>query len=169
MTRTQRIAAAGIGTALALLLSYVESLFPLPIPVPGVKLGLANTIVLVLLLREEEAEAFLVAALRVLLSAALFSGYSGFFYAIAGSLVSCAVMALARRWGVFGTVGLSVMGGVTHSLSQLCVAVLVTQTPQLFSYAGILTAAGMVSGILTGTMAAAVFRLLPKTGSAKQE
>jgi len=162
MSKTKRIALTAVAVALALLLSYVESLFPLPIAVPGVKLGLANTVVLVLLLREERLSAFLVSLVRVLLSAALFSGYSGFLYALAGSLVSYAVMSLALRCRPLGAVGVSALGGVSHSLAQLCTAVLVTQTPQLFVYAWVLAAAGILSGALTGVIAGSVDRLLPK-------
>jgi len=164
MSRAYRVAEAGVCAALALLLSYVESLFPLPVPVPGVKLGLANTVVLVLLLREERFSAFLVAVVRVLLAAALFSGFSGFVYALAGSLVSYAVMTLALRSRSLGAVGVSALGGVSHSLAQLTVAILVTRTPQLVSYAWVLAAAGVVSGVLTGLAAAGVARLLPKKG-----
>ena len=40
-----RVAYFGVFTALALILSYVETLIPIPIGIPGVKLGLANLII----------------------------------------------------------------------------------------------------------------------------
>ena len=40
--KTRKLAALSLLTALALILSYVESMVPAPVPVPGVKLGLAN-------------------------------------------------------------------------------------------------------------------------------
>ncbi len=169
MSRSRRIALAAVCTALALLLSYVESLFPLPVPVPGVKLGLANTVVLVLLLKEDRLSAFFVSVVRVMLSAALFSGFSGFLYALSGSLVSFFIMLSALRVSRLGSVGVSVLGGVSHSLAQLCVAVLVTHTPQLFSYAGVLMAAGTASGVLTGLIAGAVAKLLPGFTGMKKE
>ena len=44
-----KVAYLGIFTALAMILSYIESLFPLFYGIPGVKLGLANSMSLVIL------------------------------------------------------------------------------------------------------------------------
>lgn len=41
------IALYGLLIALAMVLSFVETLIPIPIPVPGVKLGLANLVTVV--------------------------------------------------------------------------------------------------------------------------
>ena len=40
----RQAASYGILIALAMVMSFVESLIPLPIPVPGVKAGLANLV-----------------------------------------------------------------------------------------------------------------------------
>ena len=55
----------------ALVLSYVESLFPLPLPLPGARLGLGNAMVLLALLLFGLREAAGVLATKVLLSALL--------------------------------------------------------------------------------------------------
>ena len=41
------VALYGLLTALAMVLSFVETLIPIPIPIPGVKLGLANLVTVV--------------------------------------------------------------------------------------------------------------------------
>ena len=46
---SKKVAFYGVFAALAILMGYVESLFPPPVPVQGVKLGLANVIVLIAL------------------------------------------------------------------------------------------------------------------------
>ena len=45
----RRLCVSGVLGALALALSYLESLIPLPVPLPGVKLGLGNLCVLLAL------------------------------------------------------------------------------------------------------------------------
>ena len=47
--KTRKIAYLGVFLALALILSYVESLIPFYFGIPGVKLGLTNLIVVVML------------------------------------------------------------------------------------------------------------------------
>ena len=42
--KARKVALYGILIALAMVLSFVETLIPIPIPVPGVKLGLANLV-----------------------------------------------------------------------------------------------------------------------------
>ena len=46
----KRLARYGLLVALAIILSYVESLIPLPFFMPGMKLGLANIVVLLSLI-----------------------------------------------------------------------------------------------------------------------
>ena len=87
--RTHLAASYGLLTALALLLSFLETLLPLPVPIPGIKLGLANLIVLFLLLQAGPWQALALSLSRVLLSAILFSGFSGLIFSAAGALLSC--------------------------------------------------------------------------------
>ena len=53
MEKTKKLALCGLLTALAIVLSLVERLFPLDaiVPIPGVKLGLANVVTLFALTR----------------------------------------------------------------------------------------------------------------------
>ena len=52
----RRTAELGLMLALALILSYVESLIPFSFGIPGIKLGLPNLIVLLLLCEKAEEE-----------------------------------------------------------------------------------------------------------------
>ena len=45
--RTKKLALSAILAAMAMILSYIEALFPLPVPIPGIKLGLANLVILI--------------------------------------------------------------------------------------------------------------------------
>ena len=79
----RRTAESGLFLAVALILSYVESLIPFSFGIPGIKLGLPNLIVVLLLYRGEAGRAVVVNVLRILLSGFLFGNLFVFFYAIA--------------------------------------------------------------------------------------
>ncbi len=73
--QTRRIAACGLLTAVALVLSLVERMFPLSaaVPIPGIKLGLANVVTLFALVRLNRRDALAILLIRVTL-ASVFMG-----------------------------------------------------------------------------------------------
>ena len=54
----KKITEAGLLTGLALLLSYIESLFPFQAGIPGFKLGLANLVIVIALYFLKPGEVF---------------------------------------------------------------------------------------------------------------
>ena len=176
----RKTAQLGLMLALALILSYVESLIPFSFGIPGIKLGLPNAIVLLLLYgetknylmeAEEEAkvspvnfftkgarEALLVNGLRIVLSGFLFGSLYSVLYALAGAGLSFAAMLLGRRAGCFSPVGVSVLGGVFHNVGQILVAAAVVETIAVAYYLPVLIMAGVITGALLGI---AVMELLP--------
>lgn len=147
----RRTAELGLMLALALILSYVESLIPFSFGIPGIKLGLPNLIVLLLLYGGRgEREALLVNGLRVILSGFLFSNLYAILYALAGAVFSFAAMYIGRRMKCFSMVGVSVLGGVFHNIGQLLVAMAVVETFAVAYYVPFLLAAGTVTGALLG-------------------
>lgn len=152
----------GVMIALALIASYIESLFPLPVPVPGIKLGLANVVVLTSLYLLGALAAIFVSVIRIVLSGFLFGNLSAILYSLGGSLLSLTVMYFLFRTKKFGFMGISVAGGAAHNLGQLIVASWVVENINLFYYfpvlliAGVLT--GAVIGILTGEICKRVSR-----------
>ena len=85
---TRKIARMGLLTALALILSYVESLIPAFVAVPGVKMGLANIVVVFALYTLGPGEAAIVSIIRVLLSSLLFGSILSLSYSAAGAVIS---------------------------------------------------------------------------------
>ena len=147
-----RIAACGVLTALALIFSYIEFLVPLPIAIPGIKLGLANIVCLVCLYALGEKHAFLINVTRIALAALLFGSVFSALYALAGGVVSFAVMALLKRTKRFSVCGVSMAGGVFHNLAQLAVAGLLVESAQVFYYFPVLLLSGMATGIGIGIL-----------------
>lgn len=142
----------GVFTALALLFSYIETLIPFHVGIPGVKLGLANLIVVIALYKTNARQAFLLSVTRIVLSGFLFGNLFSIVYSIAGGLLSLLVMVLVKRNGKCSVMGVSVSGGVFHNVGQLLMAMLVTESLNLFYYVPVLMISGLVTGILIGVI-----------------
>ena len=99
--KTRKIAYLGVFLALALILSYVESLIPFYFGIPGVKLGLTNLIVVVMLYCTGTKEAFGVSVARILLAGFLFGNLFSILYSLAGGVLSFIVMCLLKKTGRF--------------------------------------------------------------------
>ena len=145
----RRTAELGLMLAIALILSYVESLIPFSFGIPGIKLGLPNLIVLLLLYEKPKTggkrEALLVNSLRIVLSGFLFSNLYG------------------RRTRRFSMVGVSVLGGVFHNVGQLLVAMAVVETFAVSYYAPFLLVAGTVTGAVLGIVGITLLPYLRRT------
>jgi len=158
---TKKIATLGILAALAIIIAYIERLFPMPIPIPGVKLGLANTIVIVTLYTVGTKAALGISVLRIVVSGFLFGSIFGMVYGMAGGLLSFATMIAAKRLNTFGIVGISVFGGVFHNMGQIAIAAIIVQNLRMFYYAPVLMIAGIITGVAIGYAAGLTLRHVP--------
>ncbi len=158
---SRRIVALGVLTALALVLSFLESLLPPLTPVPGIKLGLPNLVIVFLLYRMGWKEAGAVSVIRVLLVSLLFGSAVSLAYAAAGAVLSLVVMALLKRSGLFSPAGVSVAGGVIHNLAQTGVACLLLRSPALLTYLPVLVIGGCVAGVLIGLLSVLLVAKVP--------
>lgn len=160
--RVTRLALLGVLTAVALVLSYAESLLP-PIwtAVPGIKMGLPNIIIIILLYKLGVKEAALVSFIRVLFSSFLLFG-SGMtlMYSVAGAALSLALMAICKKLNIFSTVGVSIVGGISHNLGQILVAIALFDTMQLGYYMIVLAVTGTVAGVVIGIAGALLLKRL---------
>ena len=157
---TRKVAQIGVLVSLAMVLSYVESLFPAFVAVPGVRIGLANIAIIFALYRLGFKEALGISLVRVVLSSLLFGSVLSMAYSAAGALLSLCVMALLKRTRLFGTVAVSVAGGVSHNLGQIGVACLILQTGALVYYVPVLILSGVAAGVVIGIVSAAVISRL---------
>ena len=161
MKKTKRLVLLAMLTAVAMILSYVESLLP-SVGIPGVKMGLANIAVIFALFRFGWKEAAALSLVRVVLVSLLFGSVGAMLYSLAGAVLSLAVMALLRRIDRFSTVGVSVAGGVAHNAGQILMAMLILQTKQLLGYLPVLAVSGIAGGVLTGLAASLLIRRIPE-------
>ena len=155
---TKTVTRTAAFTAVAILLGYVESLFP-PIAA-GVKLGLANTVVITVLYTQNPRQAWAVAIMKAVLCAALFGSASSFVYSLAGAVLSLLVMILAKKSNLFSIIAVSSLGGIFHNMAQLICAYFFIGKGVLY-YIPVLFVSGAVCGILTGIAA----KILVRRGS----
>lgn len=156
-----RVATYGLLIALAFVFSYLESLLPLNFGIPGVKLGLGNLVVLLTMALLSRREAFIVAAVRIVLVGFTFGNPYSMLYALCGGLLSFAVMALLWNSRKLSVLGISMAGAVAHNIGQLLFAAAVTETVRLWWYLPVLLVSATVTGALIGVAALVTLRRLP--------
>lgn len=152
--KIRKIAFYGMMTALALILSYVETFIPINalIPIPGVKLGLANIVVLFALYTMNFGDALIIAVIRIFISGLLFGNPMTIAYSFVGGMLSLLVMWLLKKTKL-SIIGVSMVGGICHNIGQLLVAVVLTSTVRLAYYLPVLLISGLVTGLLMGVVA----------------
>lgn len=156
---SRRLARYALLTALAMALSWLESLVPLAGAVPpGVKLGLTNLVVIFALYRMGLRDAAAISLVRVVLVAFTFGNSYSFAYSLAGAALSLAVMALLKRSGKFSLLGISVAGAVSHNIAQVLVAMAVMETSRLAWYLPVLLVSGIAAGVCVGAAGALIVK-----------
>lgn len=128
------IALYGLLIALAMVLSFVETLIPIPIPVPGVKLGLANLVTVVGLYLIGIPGTIAVTLIRIVLVGLSFGNPYSMIYGLSGSFLSLFVMAILKKTGKLSQIGISVLGGIAHNIGQITFAAVIVQTAGVFYY-----------------------------------
>lgn len=158
----KRITRLGLLTALALILGYIESLFPIAPGLPGIKPGLSNCAVLYALCLIRFSDAALLLLLKVTLSSLLFGSPVSFFYSLAGGTLSLLLMYALRRLPGVSVVTLSIAGATAHNLAQLGVATLLMGLRPTLVYAPVLLLSSFATGLITGLITRTILRYIEK-------
>lgn len=159
---TRKIAYMGMFIAVAMVFSYVESLIPVNIAVPGVKLGLANLVTIVVMFKMDVRSAWMISLIRVVLSALLFGNLSIMVYSLVGAVLSLLVMTLCMKLKIFGLLGTSILGAVSHNAGQIIMAAILMKSGNIMLYIPVLCISGTIAGICIGLAGAVLVRNLPK-------
>ena len=154
-------------SAVALVLSYLETMIPLPVALPGVKLGLANVAVAVALFSLDARSAAAVAAAKVFASGLLFGSPMMLAYSLGGTALAFAGMAAMAAVPGVGLVPVSMVAAILHNAGQLAVAALVLQAPSVFVNLPVLAVAACVTGGITGAVGEAALSSLAGAGGEK--
>lgn len=158
--KTKKITIYGFFLGLALIFSYVEQLLPISFGVPGIKIGLANIITMLLLYFAGARGAILLSAIRIILAGILFGSVFSMVYSGAGAICSIAAMTICMKTDKFGTVGISLVGGIFHNIGQILLAAVILETAALVYYLPVLILAGLAAGILVGILSGILIKRL---------
>ena len=161
--KTRRIALLGVLTSVALVLSYLEVMLPpISTAVPGIKMGLPNIIIIFLLYKFGLKEAVTVSLIRVFIVALLFGNVMTLAYSVAGAVLSLGLMSLFKKFDFFSQVGVSIIGGISHNLGQILVAIFLFDTIQIGYYMIILSITGTIAGVVIGIISSILVKKLEK-------
>lgn len=145
----KRVAFTGILAALAIVLSFLESLIP-PIPFmpPGTKLGLSNIVTMYAAGTVGLPYAIFIAILKSGF-AFMTRGVMAGVMSLCGGIVSTFVMWLILKKTSASLTVIGVCGALSHNLAQLAVAWFLMRAA-VFYYAPFMLILGVITGILTG-------------------
>ena len=140
---------------------------PVAAGIPGIKLGLSNGVLIFAVYMLNIPTAYLLMGLKVLLSGFLFGSPSAMMYAFAGGVLSLTLMCVLSRMKGLSPVVVSMIGGLSHNVGQVLLAMIVLNTPKLLYYMAILMAVGLVTGLATGVAANGIIRRFQKEKTPK--
>ena len=133
-------------------MGFAERLIPFDFAIPGVKLGLSNAVVLAAMYVLSFWDCLALVLMKCVFGAALSGSMGAFIFSVSGGLLSlCCMYVLYRAAGsVFGPVGISVAGAVSHNTGQIAAAAFVMRTARIAYYLPVLVVSGVAAGVLVG-------------------
>lgn len=159
---TKKLALGAVLTALALGLSTIENLFPVTlfIPLPGVKLGLANIVTVFALYELGAVPALAILIARCLLGSLFAGNASALIFSLLGGLTAMLVMIGLKQLPKLSVFGVSIGGAAAHNIGQIAAAMITLGNTMVLGYLPFLLAVSLLTGTLTGFIAALLFRAM---------
>lgn len=160
-------------TAYAIAIHSFESL--LPAPIPWFKLGVANIITLTTLVLYGFKAAMMVTLIRVILASIFIGTFlgPGFILSFGGGISSTAVMGIIFSVfpRLFGPIGLSLIGALTHNIAQLFLAyfIFVRQAEPILIVSPILLSLGAATGALNGVISSLLIKNIGRQRNSRVE
>ncbi len=152
---------AAVGIALFVIESYI------PMPLPFMKIGLANISSVVALMLLGTASMLGVVVLRVVMGSLLIGTFMSpaFLLALAAGVASAIAMGSVRKLtgSLFSVVGFSLVGAVTHSITQLMIVRFVyVQNAAVLHLLPLLLTSSLVGGLIVGYLSSRLIEALPE-------
>jgi len=160
--KAKKIAYLGLLTALAMILSFVESQIPALVAIPGIKVGLPNIAIVFILYKIGAKQAVAVSFVRVFLVSLLFGNLQIMTFSMAGAFLSMLGMILLKKTEWFSVITVSIVGGILHNVGQIIAACIWTQTAEVVLYLPVLLISGLLTGGLIGLAAGLMVKRLEK-------
>ena len=168
-TKARETAWTGMLFALAIALSYLESLVsPLLGLMPAIKLGLSNVVVMYALLFLRTRTALLLVVLKALFAFLTRGATAGFLSPFAAAVyrwLSCWCCCTYRSAGISFCAG----AALAHNLGQLAGAAVLLSSAMALGYAPVLLAAGLAVGGISSLLSRALFAALPASAGEQRQ
>lgn len=159
---TKKMTTLALLVSVAMILSYIESIVPAFVAVPGVKLGLSNIATVFALYTLGWPAAIAVSFIRVLLSALLFGNIPSLTFSLAGALLALAAMIPLSKVNLFSSIGISVVGAISHNTGQIIAAAIVMETLGVTYYLIPLLLSGTIAGVVIGIISGSLVERIKK-------
>ena len=148
--------------ALAVVLSYLESLIPVVIPVaPGIKLGLSNIVTMFCLYSVSPAAAVIIAVLKGGF-AFITRGFTAGLLSTCGGLFSVLVLWFSMKSGCSEGMR-SVLGAVAHNMAQLFVETVLMKNVAVLAFLPALVLGGIICGSVTAVLLRYLLPVIQRT------
>ena len=165
-TKARETAWTGMLFALAIALSYLESLVsPLLGLMPAIKLGLSNVVVMYALLFLRTRTALLLVVLKALFAFLTRGATAGFLSLCGGGLSLVVMLVHLPISGYIFCAG----AALAHNLGQLAGAAVLLSSAMALGYAPVLLAAGLAVGGISCLLSRALFAALPASAGEQRQ
>jgi heptaprenyl diphosphate synthase len=139
-----------------IILQAVEALYLPPLVIPGAKIGLANSITLVMIVLFGWRDVMTHVVLRVTVVALMTGTFlsTAFIYSLSGGLVSAGLMLIWHRfaYGYLSYAGISLIGAISHNLTQLALAVVILGHIGVLMFLPVLLLLALIAGVPNGLL-----------------
>lgn len=153
---TKKLTLSAMLSALAIVLSFIESQFVIVPACPGIKLGLSNTVVMFSLLTVDKKTALSVGILKALFAFAT-RGLMAGLLSLSGGIFSIVIMIIILSVNKSASTSfLSMAGALSHNLMQFTIVRFIYGGVSFTPYIPLL----IVSGVLFGFMNAVLLHFL---------
>ena len=83
-------------------------------------------------------------------------------YSLVAAIVSIIIIALLLRTKKVGIPTVSIVGAIMHNLTQLLVAIIMTETVEVIGLAPQLAITGLLAGLATGIISYTLIKFMPQ-------
>lgn len=161
------ISFTGIMLSVAIVLTMLESIFSAFLPV-GVRLGLSNVVTMTAIISINPPTAFLITILKSLF-VFITRGATAGAMSLGGGFFAFLVTLLMYKYTNSSYILMSVLSAVAHSMAQICVAAVITQSFYTLYYLPLLLITSVISGVCTGIILNSVLKILQNTSLLKYD
>lgn len=155
--KAKRLTTNALILAIALILSYIETLVPINVGVP-IKVGLANIAIMFALYKLGNKEAIIISILRVIIVSILFTNVITFYYSLGGAILSLIMMIIVKKLDLFNVYVTCAVGSLSHNIGQIIVAFILLDNSLVFYYLPYLLLFGLISGLIIGILSAVIIK-----------